>query len=136
MDMGVLYHSIPVLGTVHAGFPNIAENYIDNELNLHKFAVTHPVSTFFLKVEGDSMLGAGIYPEDILVVDRSLEPRNGSVVVAFLDGEFTLKRYYKKKESIYLIPANKKYKPIKVEIDQSFEIWGVATYTLHNLKKV
>jgi DNA polymerase V len=96
--------------------------------------VKNPPATFFVRVSGDSMKDAGIYQDDLIVVDRSLRPVDGSVVVALLDGEFTLKRLVIQGEHVELRPENEKYKPIKIESGSDFEIWGVATYCVHSLK--
>ncbi|HPC48368.1 MAG TPA: translesion error-prone DNA polymerase V autoproteolytic subunit, partial [Deltaproteobacteria bacterium] len=86
--------SVPLYtARVSAGFPSPADAFVDGRLDLNEHLVAHPAATFFVRVEGTSMIDAGIHPGDILIVDRALEPRNGSVVVAVLDGEFTVKRY-------------------------------------------
>ena len=92
-----------------------------------------PASSFVLKVDGDSMIGAGIFPNDMIVVDKSKEIRNGDVVVATLDGEFTLKRYIIKDNTyIFLQPENPKYNAIEINEDNDFEVWGLVTCVLHN----
>ncbi len=122
---------IPVAGSgVHAGFPSPAEDHIEGRLDLNKLAVTHPDATFFARVEGDSMKDDCIEDGDLLVIDKSLKPEDGNVVVSYLDGEFTLKRIQIKKGKIYLVPANEKYKVLEVSDDTDFRVWGVVRYVL------
>ena len=120
--------------SVSAGFPSPAEGYSEGPLDLNELMVKNQPSTFFVRVSGDSMSGAGIFPGDLLVVDRSLEAVDGVVVVALLDGEFTLKRLRLSPEAgVELLPENEVYRSIKVDADSEFEIWGVATYCVHSL---
>ena len=122
---------IPVAGSgVHAGFPSPAEDHIEGRLDLNKLAVTHPDATFFARVEGDSMKDDCIEDGDLLVIDKSLKPEDGNVVVSYLDGEFTLKRIQIKKGKIYLVPANEKYKVLEVSDETDFRVWGVVRYVL------
>jgi DNA polymerase V len=117
---------------VHAGFPSPAEDYSDKKLDLNEFLIKHPSSTFFVKVEGDSMIGAGIFPGDMLVVDRYPVPQSGQVVLAILDGEFTIKRYLKKGKRVFLLPENLKYRAIELEEGQELIVWGVVIQVLHD----
>lgn len=117
-----------MLTPISAGFPSPAEDKVDVSLNLHNLMVKHPEATFFMRVSGDSMEGAGIGTGDIAVVDRSLEPRNNQIVVAFIENEFTLKRYKKDAQGVWLLPENKKYQPIKIDGETVLEVWGVVTY--------
>lgn len=122
---------IPVAGSgVHAGFPSPAEDHIEGRLDLNKLAVTHPDATFFARVEGDSMKDDCIEDGDLLVINKSLKPEDGNVVVSYLDGEFTLKRIQIKKGKIYLVPANEKYKVLEVSDETDFRVWGVVRYVL------
>ncbi len=116
--------------TVSAGFPSPAEDFVEKELDLNEFMISHPAATFFVKVKGDSMMGAQISDGDILVVDRSQEPRNNSIVVAFIDGEFLVKRILKKKDNLFLIPENPKFSPIRITVEMDFKIWGVVTFVI------
>lgn len=117
---------------VSAGFPSPADDYIESKLDLNKYLIKHPSSTFFAKVTGDSMINSGIFEGDILVIDKSLEPKTNSILICFLDGEFTLKRIKKiDKDTIFLMPDNPKFDPIKVSKDNNLVIWGVVTYTIH-----
>ncbi len=115
---------------VSAGFPSPAEDFVERELDLNEFMITHPAATFFVKVKGDSMQGAQISDGDILVVDRSRQPANNSIVIAFVDGEFLVKRILKKGKSLFLIPENPKFKPIQITNEMDFTIWGVVTFII------
>lgn len=119
---------------VPAGFPSPADDYIENNLDLNALMIKHPAATFFVKVEGDSMKEAGILSGDMLVVDRSISPAHGKIVVAVLDGEFTVKRLELKQNAIFLVPENASYSPIKVKPDSQFQVWGVVTYVIRQLK--
>jgi len=119
------------LASVSAGFPSPAEDYIDKKIDLNEHLIEHDAATFFVKVDGNSMIDSGIHSGDILIVDRSLEVCDNKVVVAIIDGEFTVKRIKKTKDALYLMPDNKKFKPIKVTEDMDFEVWGVVTYVIH-----
>ena len=121
------------LSYVCAGFPSPAENYLDKALDLNELMINHPEATFFVRVSGDSMIGAGICHNDILVVDRACEPKSNDVVVALVSGEFTVKRWIKKGRSMYLQPENINYHTIKITEEMNFEIWGVVTYAIHSL---
>lgn len=119
------------LSTVQAGFPSPAEDYIDKKLDLNEQLVRHPAATFFVRVDGDSMRDAGVASGDILVVDRAVEPRDGHIVIAALDGELTVKRLRRKNGQVLLVPENPDYAPVAVGPEASFEVWGVVTYIIH-----
>ena len=118
---------------VAAGFPSPADDYLEGNLDLNKYLIKHPVATYFVRVTGDSMIGAGIHSGDILIVDRSLEPSNRKVVIAVVDGELTVKRLIRKNGKVILMPENDKYKPIEIKDETNLEIWGVVTTVLHGL---
>lgn len=119
------------LSTVPAGFPSPADDYIDKHLSLDEYCIENPTSTFFLKVSGDSMIEAGIFPDDLLIVDKSLEPKHNKIVIAVLDGELTVKRLSISGGKVQLLPENKKYKPIEVPELSELNIWGVVTNVIH-----
>ena len=123
-------------GSVQAGFPSPASDYLENDINLHNALVKHPTSTFFFTVEGESMTGAHIPPKSILVVDKSIKPKNGSIVIAVVDGEFTVKRLIVQGTKRMLAPENPKYKPIIIDEFTQCEIWGVVTYIITDAKLV
>jgi len=116
---------------VQAGFPSPADDFVDKRLDLNELLVAHPAATFFVRVEGTSMIEAGIHPGDILVVDRALEPKNGSVVIAVVDGEFTVKRYRHSRGRSVLAADNPDFRPIEPAGHMAVEVWGVVTYVIH-----
>ena len=118
---------------VAAGFPSPADDYLEENLDLNKFLIKHPVATFFVRVTGDSMIGAGIHSGDILIVDRSLEPTSRRVVIAIVNGELTVKRLIRKKGKVLLMPENDGYKPIEIKDETDLEVWGVVTSVIHCL---
>lgn len=117
---------------VRAGFPSPAQDYMTDSIDLNRELIRHPATTFYARASGDSMKDCGIDDGDLLVIDKSLEPQDGDIVVAFIDGEFTLKtvRFDEKDNYIWLIPANKEYSPIKITEENNFLIWGVLTYNI------
>ena len=127
----------PLMATpVAAEFPSPAEQYIESPLDLNELLVHRPAATFFVRAAGDSMTGAGIRPGDILVVDRSLEARDGSIVIACVDNEFTVKFLRSDGERWYLQPANRKYKPITFSEGMELRIFGVVTAVIHQFVKL
>jgi len=120
---------------IRAGFPNPAEEASGQAMDLNELLVRHPISTYYLRVEGDSMEGAGITEGDIVVVDKSLEARTGDVVVAAVDGEFTLKTLKKSGSKAWLVPANPAYQPIELGQDREASVWGVVTHTIHTHRR-
>lgn len=118
--------------TVSAGFPSPADDYIERHLDLNELLVKHPTATFFVRVEGQSMINAGIKSGDILIVDRSLNPSSGHVVIAVLNGEFLVKKLHKRGNQTWLLPENPKYQPMQITAEANFEIWGVVTSVIHN----
>jgi DNA polymerase V len=121
------------LASVSAGFPSPAEDYIEGRLDLNRHLIKHPAATFFVRVAGDSMIGAGIHPGDILVVDRALEPQDSNVVIAVIDGELTVKRISQRHGKLFLVPDNQAYEPLEILEEMEFEVWGVVTSVIHNL---
>jgi DNA polymerase V len=122
-----------IVARVAAGFPSPAENYISQSLNLHDLVVEHPASTFFIRVKGDSMIGAGIHDNDIAVVDRSRTAAHNSIVIARIENEMTIKRLMFEKNTIILMPENPAYKPRVITAETDFEVWGVVTYIVHKV---
>lgn len=119
------------LSPISAGFPSPAEDYVDKRLDLNEHLIRNPAATFFVRVEGDSMRDANIASGDILVVDRAVEARNDSIVVAALDGELMVKRLRKKDWRLFLVPDNPAYQPMEIQPEASFQVWGVVTYIIH-----
>ncbi len=118
---------------VSAGFPSPAEDFMELDLNLQEYLVQHPSATFCVKVTGDSMQNAGIFSGDVMVVDRALEPKNKTIVLAVLDGEFTVKRIHKKGDLLFLNPENDNFKPIEITQEMNFKVWGVVTHIIHKV---
>ncbi len=116
---------------VQAGFPSPAEDYVEKHLDLNELVIRHPAATFYVRVEGDSMRDAGIYSGDLLVVDRSLEPSHGKIVVAVVNGEFTVKRIRIDGSGLSLVPENGNYPALPVSAETDFQVWGVVTYVIH-----
>ena len=116
---------------VSAGFPSPADDYLDLPIDLNEFLIKHPAATFYVRVKGNSMEGAGIRNGDLLIVDRAEEPRNKSIVLGVINGEFTVKRIKKKGSELYLMPDNPEFKPIKIDNNMDFQVWGVVTYVVH-----
>lgn len=121
------------MSAVEAGFPSPAEDYIEGSLDLNKHLIKHPAATFFVRVSGDSMINAGIYPDDILIVDRSLEATDKKIVIAVIDGELTVKRLKYRDNLLFLEPENDAYMPIKITKEMSFEVWGVVSNVIHKV---
>jgi len=126
------FQEVSYYESISAGFPSPADDYLEQTLDLNKFLIANPSTTFFAKVIGRSMLGAGIYPGDILIVDKSKPVQNKDVIIAFIDGEFTVKRFVKNKNRCFLRPENSRYPTIEVTNRHDFEVWGVVTRVLHN----
>ena len=123
--------------SIHAGFPSPAADHAGERINLAREMTPHPETTFYAHVEGDSMRDAGILDGDIVVVDRSLTPKNGDYIVAYIDGEYTLKEFRVDPDgqSAWLIPHNPDFQPIKVTAESNFVVWGVITYAVHKTRK-
>lgn len=122
---------------IKAGFPSPAQDYIDRTLDFNKELIAHPSATFYAKVSGESMIEAGIADGDIVVIDRAVEPRQNDIVVAYIDGEFTMK-YLDLSEMrhnrIWLRPGNPKFKPIEVTAGEDFKVWGVVIKVIKNFR--
>ena len=118
---------------VAAGFPSPADDYLEDKIDLNQYLVKHPAATFLVRASGESMINAGIFPNDILVVDRSLKAEEGKVVIAVVDNELTVKRYRKRGKNIVLEPENEAYDPIIISEESEAFVWGVVTNVIHNL---
>ena len=118
---------------ISAGFPSPADDFKEIRISLDKELVKNKDATFYARVSGDSMIGAGLDDGDLLVIDRSLDPENGKIAVCLIDGEFTVKRVKIEKDHVYLIPENKRYDPIKVTEENEFMVWGVVTYVIKKI---
>lgn len=127
---------VSITGKVPAGFPSPAADYAEERIDLNKELIQHPSATFLIRVEGDSMKDAYIPHNARLIVDKSIKPQHGHIVVAVLEGEFTVKRYIKTTAGIFLCPENEKYKPIPIKEGMDVAIWGVVTSIIINAMKV
>lgn len=118
---------------VSAGFPSPADDYLEGKLDLNQHLIKHPVATFFVRVSGDSMINVGIHDGDLLVVDRSLDPQDGRVIVAVVNGEMLVKRLRMKLQQIYLVAENPSYPSLLITEAMDFQVWGVVTNVVHAL---
>ena len=118
------------LSFVHASFPSPADDYKERPLDLDELVIQHPEATFYVKVSGESMKDAGIADGDVLVVDRAIDATHNAIIVAVLNGNFTVKRLHQEDETIYLVPANPMYHPVQVTEEMNFQVWGVVTYCI------
>lgn len=126
--------TIPLVShRVSAGFPSPALDFMETSIDLNKVLVENKIATFYVQVEGNSMIDAGIQDKDILVVDRSIEPRNNKIAICLVDGEFTVKRIKVDADCLWLMPENPNYKPIKVTEENQLIIWGIVTYVIKKL---
>ena len=121
------------LSRVQAGFPSPAEDFMDQPLNLNSYLIDNPAATFFVRAGGDSMIGAGIHQGDLLIVDRSQHAVSGDVVIAIVDGEFTVKRLFIHGSYVELRPENRRYPTLKFSEETELEIWGVVKSVIHQL---
>lgn len=121
---------------IHAGFPSPAADHAGERIDMVHEMTPHPETTFYARVEGDSMRDAGILDGDIAVIDRSLDPHNGDYIVAYVDGEYTMKEYRQDATNgcAWLIPHNEAYQPIRVDAASNFQIWGVITHVIHSMR--
>jgi len=113
---------------VQAGFPSPAQGNYGDILDLNRELINHPAATFCARVIGKSMIDAGINEGDLLIIDRSLTPRDGSIAVCFVDGDFTVKRLSVREDGLYMTPANESFPEIKVSPESNFVVWGVVSY--------
>jgi DNA polymerase V len=126
--------NVRFLGSVSAGFPSPADDYKEPKLDLNELVMTHPLSTYYMRVAGDSMVGACIYNGDVVAIDRALTATHKKIVVARLGDAFTLKRLWIMHPKMYLRAENPAFKPIEVSGHPDFEIFGVVTYVVHQVR--
>ena len=124
---------IPLLNhSVSAGFPSPADDYTEENIDLNEHLISNPFSTFFLRVKGDSMVNAGIKDKDLIIVDKSLIAKPGNIVIAMIDGEFTIKRLSIKNDELYLKAENHNYHDFRFKNHIDVQIWGVVIYSIHS----
>ena len=128
---GFTQHHVPTANAT--GFGAAADDYMDRGIDLNEQLIRNKPATFFMRVSGSSMINAGIYNGDIVIVDRSLKPQNGKIVIAVIDGEMLIRRYEKTLNSLRLIPETAKLSPIEVSEFSDFKIWGVVIYIIRNV---
>ena len=128
---GFTQHHVPTANAT--GFGAAADDYMDRGIDLNEQLIRNKPATFFMRVSGSSMINAGIYNGDIVIVDRSLKPQNGKIVIAVIDGEMLIRRYEKTLNSLRLIPETPKLSPIEVSEFSDFKIWGVVIYIIRNV---
>ena len=119
------------LDSVSAGFPSPATDYMENKLDLNEHLVKHPAATFIVKASGPSMIEAGISSGDLLIVDRSIIPKNNNIVIASVFGDLTVKKLHKKGSTLFLLSANNQYPSIEIKEEMECFLWGVVTYVIH-----
>lgn len=120
---------------VTAGFPSPADDYIEDRLSLDEHLIQHRESTFFVRAKGNSMTGAGIFDGNLLVVDKSLTPSSGDIVIAIVDGDLTVKRYIRRGDKFILKPENPRFKEIELQDGQELQVWGVVIATVKKFVK-
>jgi DNA polymerase V len=120
-------------GMAATGFSSLADDFLEGKLDLNDYLIKHPAATFFVRMSGDAMVGAGIYTGDLLIVDRALEPADGKVVLAVLEGELIVRRLCRRKGKWTLTAANEDYEALTIDEGVEFEVWGVVTYVIHAL---
>ena len=124
---------IPLLtDSVSAGFPSPADDYTEENIDLNEHLISNPFSTFFLRVKGESMINAGIKDKDLIIVDKSLIAKPGDIVIAMIDGEFTIKRLSIKNDELYLKAENHNYPDFRFKNHIDVQIWGVVIYSIHS----
>ena len=122
---------------IHAGFPSPAADCAGERIDIARELTSHPETTFYARVSGDSMHDAGLFDGDIIVIDKSLEPHNGDIIIAAVDGEFTVKEFRRDDDNKggWLIPHNPAFQPIRVTAENNFSVWGVVTHCIHDLSR-
>ena len=124
---------IPFLSdSISAGFPSPADDYVEENIDLNEYLISNPFSTFFLRVKGDSMMNAGIKDKDLIIVDKSLTAKPGNIIIAMIDGEFTIKRLSIKNNELYLKAENHNYPDFRFKNHIDVQIWGVVIYSIHS----
>jgi DNA polymerase V len=118
---------------IKAGFPSPAADFEEEQISLDQFLIKNPEATFFAKASGNSMINAGISDGDLLVIDRSLEAKNNTIAVCYVDGEFTVKRIRLENEKVFLLPENDDYKPIEITKGNELMVWGVVIYVIKKM---
>tara|TARA_B100000212_G_scaffold111900_1_gene83312 strand:- start:191 stop:586 length:396 start_codon:yes stop_codon:yes gene_type:complete len=128
-------HRVPLLNfSVSAGFPSPADDHREENIDLNEYLIKNPFSTFFIRVKGDSMINSGIQDQDLIIVDKSLIAKPGNIVIAMIDGGFTVKRLGKNNDELYLRSENHNYPDLNLKNYNNVQIWGVVIYSIHNCR--
>lgn len=127
------WQSRVAFSAVSAGFPSPADDYLEQTLNLQDLLVKNPIATYFVRIKGSSMIGAGIHDGDIVIVDRSLEPAHGKIAIVSIDSEFTVKRLAKRNGRLFVVPENENFAPLEITEETDFEVWGIVTSIIHRV---
>src|SRR5687768_9790394 len=127
--------AIPFLGRVQAGFPSPASDYMEEDIDLKKYLQPNPTSIYLARAKGQSMVNAHIPDDSLVVIDKSLKPKNNSIVIASLQGEFVIKHFIKTHAGIFLAPNNPSFKPVRITPGMDFSVWGVVTHVIINVQK-
>lgn len=131
LSVSLVARTYPYFESVAAGFPSPADDYLESPLDLNRYLIQNKAATFFVRVEGLSMRDAGIFPGDLLVVDRSKTPQHRDIVLAYYEGAFTVKRLWREAHTTWLHPENPDFEPLPITFDTDCRIWGVVTYVIH-----
>jgi len=132
-DLNFKKVKIPLLSdSISAGFPSPADDYAEENIDLNEYLISNPFSTFFLRVKGDSMINSGIKDKDLIIVDKSLTAKPGNIIIAMIDGEFTIKRLSIKNNELYLKAENHNYPDFSFKNHIDIQIWGVVIYSIHS----
>ncbi len=123
------------MNPIKAGFPSPATDYIESELDFNTYLINNKSATYAARAQGDSMIDAGIFPDDLLIIDRSITAKSNDIIIASIDKEFTVKRFIKNNTGIFLYPENPNYPIIPITEDCEFTIWGVVTFNIHSLNR-
>jgi len=124
---------LPLFGSkIPAGFPSPADDHLEATIDLNRQYVRHPAATFFVRVQGHSMIGAGIHNGDMLVVDRSLDAQSGAIVIAVVNGELTLKRLLINDDEVWLMPENPEFQPLQITDGMELQVWGIVAHVIHS----
>lgn len=126
---------IKFMGAVKAGFPSPATDYMEEDIDLKKYLQPNPTSIYLARVKGDSMVNANIPDDALVVIDKSIKPKNNSIVIASLEGENVIKHFIKTHAGIFLAPGNPAYRPVKITPEMDFSIWGVVTHVIINVQQ-
>jgi len=122
--------AVPCIASISAGFPSPAEDFTEFSISLDKHLIQNPAATFMAYANGESMVQAGIHHGDILIIDRSLNAKDGDIIISVINGEFTVKKISMMNDKLFLVPKNSQYRSVEISDDMDFEVWGIVTYSI------